>query len=102
MKIPFAEQLLALPASENQGLASDPACVTGGEENRSASDVLRLRNSPKRSLGLDHLAEIALRKSHGVQAFSFHHAWIERVDADLLWAQFFRERNRNCVDGRFS
>ena len=51
---------------------------------------------PVRRLGLpdaterrlrDHLfLKIASRNSHGVKAFSFNPAWIDRVDADFSWS----------------
>src|SRR5436189_4748730 len=66
-------------------LAGDPGRIGRGEKNGSRCNVLRLADATKRSLGFNLFAHVALWNSGGVQSFGFDHAWIDRINANILW-----------------
>jgi len=81
---------LLLASRDEDGLATDPARILGGEEDGDRADIVGLADAAERGLRFNRFLEVAAGDPRGVETFGLDHAGIQRVDADLSRAEFFR------------
>src|SRR5271170_1463050 len=98
LQLPFVQlQNLPQPAARPQQLARQPRGIIRGKERRNRRNILRLSDTPKRSLRHSVLLEIASDKSSRMRALGLNHSRIDRVHANLLWPKLLRENARNRI-----
>src|SRR5947207_1097895 len=85
----------AVASGNDECFTRDPGRVSGGEENRSVSDIPGLANAAKRRLRFDLLAHIAFRDAACMRPLGLHHARIDRVDTNPARAEFLGQRTRD-------
>src|SRR5947199_5997955 len=82
----------AVASGDHKCFARDPGRVGGREENRGASNVLRLSDSAQRRLRFDLFAHVALSVAGRICSFRLHHAGPGGIDTTSPRAQFRGER----------
>src|SRR5215469_12125757 len=94
-------QRLPQTAGGQQNLTGEPSGGWRGQEHRDWRDVIRLAKAAQRRLRDHLLREVASDYATAMSPLGFHATRIDRVDADFLRAQLFRQDSRYCIDGAF-
>ena len=84
-------------ASEDQ-LAGEPGGILRAQEDRDGGNIAGLTDASERGLGDRSRLEVRADNAGAVRAFGLDHAGIQRVDADLLWAELAGEHAGDGVD----
>src|SRR5881397_2202744 len=79
-------------ARDEQRFAGHPRGVRRCEEDGGRGHVLSLADAPQRRSRLELPAEITLVETRGTHSFCFHHAWVDRIDADVTRSEFLGQR----------